>query len=205
VKLIEFGEVHRIAKYRDCSAVRGDEHKCEIVRKSRSVNCYVSKPNLWRPIAVFKACQEAAGKKPVEVGEVPKDLNTTTHGLDEALIAEALAADGIRPYWRGLRTMPFEAVIRCAGDPTKAIRRLMVSDDPTDRVYPPGATLAFSDTHPSVRLAARAVVDAGLAILEFGPRGGWSRARVIWNDEMYVQQRMSAAEDDAIGDLTPGN
>jgi hypothetical protein len=78
-------------------------------------------------------------------------LDTVSHGLQEDVIAETLASDGIWPYRSGRRTAALEALL---------------ASEARDGFIP------TADTNRTVKMAARAVIDAGLADHIFGPKGG---------------------------------
>lgn len=170
----------------------------------RIVTCTESRADMWHPVNVFRACREALGEKPIENWKAPKDIDTAAYGLDEEMIAEAIAADGIRPYWQGRRTLSLESLLRCVGDPADYAggQALVISNDPEAdaHVYPPGRhrRIAWADTRPEVRRAATAVADAGLAVLRMGPRGGWSRAELFWRSAARIGGRPTRAEVDEI-------
>jgi hypothetical protein len=52
---------------------------------------------LWHPVNIFRACREAAGKPYYEV-DVKAAKITNPRNLNEVLIAQILAADGVKPY-----------------------------------------------------------------------------------------------------------
>lgn len=166
--------------------------------------CTESADGMWHPVRIFLAIGEALEKKPIEDWAPPKDLDTSSHGLDEAVIAEALAADCIRPYWRGRRTVAMESIIRCASDVSANTPSVVVISDQPDAegdLYPPGRTLAWAETNPAVQRAARTVVDARLARLRTGPRGGWSKAALDWLAAARITGPLERIDDDAIGFL----
>lgn len=150
-----------LASRRGCVLV-GVEDFAAAIRKQDSLE---AKPEFavcvdvdrWRPAEVYRACTRARGEK-VQSWEPPKDLRTSLI-LNESLIAELVASEGIRPYYKGDRTLALVSVLR-----TWTI-----------------GTIMFYDRKP-VKLAALAVVDAGLADLKMGPRGGWATATLTWND-----------------------
>jgi hypothetical protein len=192
---IGFDEVRRICEARACEAKLLDGVLgCEIrFYEHFSVICVPGGgEKRWNPLEVFADCHRAAmaGGKEWRPGKTtpPVGLDTKSHGLKEDLIAAALSADGVWPYTKTNRTIALEALLRCEEGSTRG--------------------LMFADAHPKVREAARAVVDAGLAELVMGPKGGWSKARVIWlplakldteTEPETKTETLTPEEDDSIG------
>jgi hypothetical protein len=168
VKLVDYPEVRRLVEARDCTVKRVITMTAEVrmLKKPEPVGTFVSADAAgehWDVIAVMRACDIARSApgvtyRPPKI-EPPKGLDVTAHGLREDLIVEAITANGVWAYRAGQRTLALEALLRCEG----AERGLM-----------------FADTKQVVRDAARAVADAGLAVLSMGPLGGWSLARITW-------------------------
>lgn len=182
--MIPFSEVQRIAKERGCKATNQRKYACDIgFPGGRKVNCTAAARELWNPISVFlacRACKEPDGKRLAFIKKkLPESMNmdVTSHGLREDLIAEALAADGVKAYHGRQRTIGLEALLRSEND-----RR----------------GLAFADVNPTVRDAARAVVDAGLAELTLGPRGGWSLAHIVWTPAARIGGHLTPEQNDAL-------
>lgn len=161
---------------------------------------------MWQPVRIFRAVIDALEKGPIVDWRAPENLDTSSHGLDEALIAETLAADGIRPYWRGQRTVPMESIINCVNDKSaKAEFRVISSDRPDDDadLYPPGKIIAKAKNNQAVQKAAHTVVDAGLARLQTGPHGPdcWTKAALDWRPAARIMGPTATIDDHAMGFL----
>lgn len=125
----------------------------------------------WRPAEVYAACTRARGEK-IPPSAPPKGYDQTTTGMNEELIAELIACDGVRPYYGGGWSIALEVLLRTAVYRNRGIE--------------------FGD-RKAVKKAVLAVSDAGLAELRLGPRKGFATATLTWN----ARARLPTAEERA--------
>ncbi|WP_340672361.1 hypothetical protein [Bradyrhizobium ottawaense] len=167
-------------------------------------------PGKWDPVAVLSACTMAKGSRVYGV-DYDKVTPTNPGGVDEIRIARVVGADGIRPYlsktgryfeaaygvWapveRPLETEQGfrETFLVSAGKPTWAFRKLFE-----------GFALRGDEHHRftgdyRVRRALRALEDAGLMLIELGPRGGMATARCKWTARAYLAPARLNPDDEA--------
>jgi hypothetical protein len=161
--LIDFDAVKTFSRARNCEVKRLDKLTCEMTGAAGATALcrpFDEKGISWNVLDVFKACHLAregaqARRRPGNATP-PKELDTERHWgrehrLQEAAIAEALAADGIWPYSSKRRTNALDA--------------LLASETR-------GGFVPTADVNPRIKMAVRAVIDAGLADHVIGPRGG---------------------------------
>lgn len=173
--------VRRVVQARQCTVVDASEFVCSIrAIQGTEIISVVGEDSRWRAAAVFAACRHAHGLDLADWrrGDAAR-LDRFWHNLNEELIAQLLAADGIAPYSRGGRTVPLDALLRTAS-----------SDNPK---------LAYGD-RAKVRDAVRAVCDAGLAALRLGERGGYANATLSWKEHarVHTNASLSSEESDAL-------
>jgi hypothetical protein len=158
VLLINFDAVKTFATTRGCDVKRVSKVACQMTGALGTTAICTSADAdglAWNVLAVFRACHSARvtaeGLERHGSVKAPEGLDTVSHRIKEDLIAETLSADGIWPYKAGRRTAALEA--------------LLASDAR-------GGNIPTADTNRTIKLAARAVIDAGLADHIIGPKGG---------------------------------
>lgn len=155
---LDAGDVEALVASRACTIVGIHECFCEIAAKGaeNSSRFALRRDGHWIATDIFAACTQARGRR-VPQHRPTRDLipPPTAGRLREDLIAGTIAADGVRPFDSNGRTVALEALLRSAAD----------------------GRLAYGE-RPQVQAAVRAVVDAGLARLMLGPRGGFANAKL---------------------------
>jgi len=161
--LIDFDAVKMFSLARGCVAERRSSLACEMTcAAGAAAMCTATDKDgtRWNVLDVFRACRDArvGADGPQRPGKAtpPAGLNTEQyegreHGLREELIAEALTADGIWPYLSKRRSNALDALL---------------ASEAREGFIP------TADSNPKVKLAARCVIDAGLADHIIGPRRG---------------------------------
>jgi hypothetical protein len=159
--LFAFAAIAALAEKRGCEAIAVSDKTCKIRGALTTVDLVFQQQGGCSARQIFAACTAASGRRqiPQERIKPPAGLDTQSHDLLEFRIAELLAADGILPYRAGRRTVAFESLVRV---------------DAAD------GAIRFAGESRCVKAAVRCVVDARLADVEAGPRGGWERARLSW-------------------------
>jgi hypothetical protein len=178
--LVDFDAVKAFSAARGCKVKRLSKVSCEITGTiTATCNASDKEGRRWNVLDVFRACHRArvAGDGLERVGSIepPKGLDTKSHGYQEDVIAEALRADGIWPYKSGRRTAALEALL---------------ASEARDGFIP------TADVNRRIKLAARAVVDAGLANHFVGPRRGMYLC-IRWTPAAR-QTALTADEEDGI-------
>lgn len=182
--LFGFAGVAALAENRECAAVAVSDLICKISGSQSSVDVVARQKRRWDPREIFAACTVASGRKIPKQTKPPTGLDTKNHCLREEAIAELVAADGVVAYRGGRRTVALESLIR-----TEAA----------------GGAIAFGE-NAYVKAAVRCVVDAGLADLGMGPRGGWEKAILTWRGRArrsVAAPALTPEEDAAIGRIKP--
>jgi hypothetical protein len=157
MRLVDFETVKALSAARGCDVKRVSKVACEMTCAGRTAMCPSADAEglFWNVLAVFRACHLArvAGEGLERVGPTkpPEGLDVEWHWLREDVIAETLSADGIWPYKAGRRTAALEA--------------LLASEARDGRI-------PTADVNPRIKMAARSVIDAGLADHIVGPKGG---------------------------------
>ena len=182
--LLSLAAVAEIASRRSCVMQGADDLHCVIARRDTggTIHVVAAAPGLWRAFDILRTCTELnAGTVPDFAA--PESLRPLYDFEPE--VAKLMAAAGVQPYWRGERTFPLRMVLETLRDP-----RVPFADD------------------QRIRTSLSALVDAGLASVQFGPRGGWARALVTWSERACptengdAGQPLTADEDNALHQLS---
>jgi hypothetical protein len=128
----------------------------------------------WSLINVLAACSEATGHRPYVVDPTKIRLQNPA-GIDELWITKLMAADGIPPYRRPLRTHRW----------TPCMGRVMEIRD--------GALPRTSHQSYNFRRCVRTLNDVGLLTTKFGRNGGLYSASHSWLPRAYLPARPNAS------------
>lgn len=181
--LIDFGAVKTFSTARGCDVTRRGRLACEMTGPGGTTAMCTSadaEGKTWDVLEVFRACHraraEAEGRRRPGAVEPPAELDIEWHGLREDVIAAAMAADGIWPYRSGRRSNALDALLAAEAR---------------------GGFIPTADSNPKVKMAARAVIDAGLADHIVGPRGGLYVA-IRWTPAARRAVVLAPGDEDAI-------
>jgi hypothetical protein len=101
--LFTVDQVAALASKRGCSIHKAGDITIEIKHPGQGrgqwkhAKIMATDRGLWHPVQIFRACREANGKPHYEVDSAKTKIQNPG-GLNEMLIAQILAADGVKPY-----------------------------------------------------------------------------------------------------------
>jgi hypothetical protein len=206
-------QVAVLASKRGCLIHKAGDYSIEIKHPGKlkgqftNASIMATDKGLWHPVAIFRACREAAGQPHHEIDYAKAKIKNPGN-LDEVLIAEIIGADGVRAYLSrpgqyrfdelGIHRPPNVVDLR---DLRNAFGHLMFDDLPRGEVgswtwpmlnivsvshvnygrqpYNPGKSHHY-------RRAIRALDDAGLLKLTVGARGSFGTATFEWLPAAYL-------------------
>lgn len=182
--MIDFEAVKSLSLARGCQVRRVGKLACEMTGElGTTAMCTAKDPEgiSWDVLDVFRSCRDArtGTDRPHRLGKTtpPVGLDTMSHGLQEDVIADALAADGIWPYTSKRRSNALDALLAAEAR---------------------GGFIPCADSNRKVKMAARAVIDAGLADHIIGPKGGQYLC-IRWTSAAW--QTLTGVEVDALATI----
>jgi hypothetical protein len=228
--LFTVDQVAVLASKRGCSIHKAGDYTIEIKHPGQGrgqwkhASIMATDKGLWHPVAIFRACREAAGQPSYEI-DYAKAKIKNPGGLNEVLIAEVIGADGVRPYLS--RHGQYEVEHKDNGQFAQYHNPLHADDHLIREVFvamgnttPKAATgdytwPMFCVMHRTIkgagksyeyRRALRTLEDAGLIKLTLGDRGGFGTATFEWLSLAYLQpierkQTLAVEDAEALSDL----
>lgn len=195
--LFNANQVAVLADKRNCLIEKAGEYGIDIKfpvgdGKWTSKTITATDKELWHPINIFRSCRESAGK-PHYDGRTKAKLKNPGN-LNEALIAEILGADGVKPYLSRHAQKSIDGeVFGEPGDWTWTMLHVI-----TARKGGHGPTQEY-------RRALRSLDDAGLIRLQLGTRMGFGTATFEWMPLAYLaapeKPKMPSVDSDYLCDI----
>jgi hypothetical protein len=208
--LFTVDQVALLASKRGCLIHKAGDYSIEIKHPGKlkgqftNASIMATDKGLWHPVAIFRACREAAGQPHYEV-DCAKAKIRNLNNLNEVLIAQIIGADGVRAYLS--RPGQYEVEHKNNGQFAQYHNPLHAADIVLRDVF-----VAMGNTTPKAvagdwtwpmfcimhrtiqgagrsydyRRAVRTLDDAGLLKLTVGPRGGFGTATFEWLPPAYL-------------------
>lgn len=170
-----------VAKARRCVAFEKDDLFFEIQHWwGGRITVTAVSPGLWSVLDIMRACRQAHLSPAKKLRDArttpPAGIDTYSHGLDEYLIAQALAADGMRPYHRQYRTAALQTLLE----------------------WKDGERKGYGPSRHNLGAALVAVEGAGLAKVIRESRFSITTAKLIWLDHAKRRAGLTAEDDAAL-------
>jgi hypothetical protein len=225
--LFTIDQVAVLASKRGCLIHKAGDYSIEIKHPGKlkgqftNASIMATDKGLWHPVAIFRACREAAGQPHYEI-DYAKAKIRNLNNLNEVLIAQIIGADGVRAYLS--RPGQYEVEHKENGfaqyhNPLHAddhlIREAFVAMGNTtpkavagDWTWPMFCimhrTIKGADRSYVYRRAIRTLDDAGLLKLTVGSRGGFGTATFEWLPAAYLAieaPKLASVDADYLTDL----